>query len=594
VQRETPLLLPDATTNLTEQEWLAARTQQLEQQNHAYKTFDYFDAVMQWQDNQTLGSWSHHVLMKLCIFLQAYQGVLYYVNSQKQQLVLGATFAVNDPDKLQNTIQVGAGLLGAACLSQHRQLLPYPAQQFTVSSGLRTQPACILVLPLVYNRKTIGVTEIVFVNTPSQEILNFLDQLAPRIAGNLNALVKEEILQQTLQRVQESEARLQQMAAVTTEGILFVEGKRIIEVNVAFLNLVGYQAQEVLNESLDKFFKKSILSQLYETYIEAELSCKYAVECHVAINTTEMVIKKNKVRVLRVRDITEQKLAEQQIALQHQQLEEANRIVELLKIIEAKNEDITTSIRYAQRIQRALLPQRSQLQGFFEDYFMLYHPRDIVSGDFYWLQPLQNQQVMLALGDCTGHGVPAAFMSMLGIATLNHITLQKNIYTPNEILSELRKDIYYLLKQDETESREGMDLALCRIDYKTQKLQFAGAKNDLVYFQHQTMHLLKGSKGYIGGTISQVPFDLHEFEINTPTVLYLFSDGYRDQIGGARKRKLGSSPFRQLLQDIHEKNCREQQLFLEDFFKDWLAKGQETQLDDVTVLGVKLLTDKIV
>ncbi len=121
---------------------------------------------------------------------------------------------------------------------------------------------------------------------------------------------------------------------------------------------------------------------------------------------------------------------------------------------------------------------------------------------------------------------------------------------------------------------------------------FAVEKNDLVYFQHQTLHLLKGSKGYIGGTISQVPFDLHEFEINTPTVLYLFSDGYRDQIGGARKRKLGSSPFRQLLQDIHEQNCREQQLFLEAFFKDWLAEGQETQLDDVTVLGVKLLIEK--
>lgn len=568
---------------------LEEKLQELSQQNAMYKTFDYFEKVMQWLDNQTLSTWSHHVLMKLSVFIEACRGTLYYFDTQKQHLRLAATFAADNIDKVQTVIQLGEGLIGLVAKTQRQMVVDNLQQLIVLSSNLAIKPHTILLVPLCYNRRICGVLELFFAKSLSKETIEFIEKLATRIAANLYSLVEEDILKSTLLEFKESEDRLQQMAEVTTESILFVQGKRIVEQNLAFLKLTGYNETEVLHQNIDFLFDTDIFSLLNDTDIETELICKNNKKIYVTISSANIVRKSNKVTVLRIRDITDQKNAEKQIALQTAQLQEANRIVELLKIIEAKNEDITTSIRYAQRIQLALLPQRSEMQEFFEDYFILYKPRDIVSGDFYWLQHISQNLVMLAVGDCTGHGVPAAFMSMLGIAALNNITLQKKIYSPDKVLSELRKDIYYLLKQDENEGKEGMDIALCLIDYTAAKVQFAGAKNDLIYIQDKQMQVLKGSKAYIGGTISHVSFELQQFALSGTTAIYLFSDGYRDQIGGVKRRKIGSPQFRSILQEIESKQMREQQIFLEHFFAQWMHDGKEAQLDDVAIVGVKIV-----
>lgn len=561
----------------------------LSQQNAMYKTFDYFEEVMQWLDNQTLQTWSHHLLMKLSIFVEACRGTLYYFDTQKHNLRLAATFAVDNIDSVQPVIQLGEGLIGLVAKTQRQMLIDEVQQTIVLSSHLAIKPHTILLVPLCYNRKICGVVELFFTQALAKEKVELIEKLAYRIAANLHSLVEEDILKNTLLEFKESEDRLQQMAEVTTESILFVQGKRIVEQNLAFLKLTGYSEAEVLHQNIDFFFDPNVFKLLQDMDIETELTCKYDKKIYVTISSADIIRKSNKVKVLRIRDITEQKNAEKQIALQNEQLQEANKIVELLKIIEAKNNDITTSIRYAQRIQLALLPQRSQMKEFFQDYFMLYKPRDIVSGDFYWLQNISQNIVMLAVGDCTGHGVPAAFMSMLGIATLNNIILQKKIYSPEKVLEELRKEIYYLLKQDENEGSEGMDIALCLIDYNELKVQFSGAKNDLVYIQNHQMEVLKGSKAYIGGTISHINFELKEFNLLGTTSMYMFSDGYRDQIGGLKKRKIGSSQFRNLLLQIEEQAMREQQVFLEHFFSQWLKDGRESQLDDVAVVGVKIV-----
>jgi PAS domain S-box-containing protein len=567
---------------------LEEKLQQLSQQNAMYKTFDYFEEVMQWLDNQTLSTWSHHVLMKLSVFVEACRGTLYYFDTQKKHLKLAATFAADNIDKVQTVIQLGEGLIGLVAKTQRSMVLDNLQELLVLSSNLAIKPHTILLVPLCYNRRICGVLELSFVKPISKETSEFIDKLAARIAANLYSLVEEEILKSTLLEFKESEDRLQQMAEVTTESILFVQGQRIVEQNLAFLKLTGYNETEVLHQNIDFFFDTHITNLLGSKDLEIELICKNNKKIDVTISSANIVRKANKVTVLRMRDITEQKNAEKQIALQTEQLQEANKIVELLKIIEAKNDDITTSIRYAQRIQLALLPQRSEMKQLFEDYFILYKPRDIVSGDFYWLQNISPDMTMLAVGDCTGHGVPAAFMSMLGIAALNNITLQKKIYSPDKVLAELRKEIYYLLKQDENEGKEGMDIALCLIDYQEAKVQFAGAKNDLIYIQDQQMQVLKGSKAYIGGTISHVSFDLHQFTLSSTTTMYMFSDGYRDQIGGLKKRKIGSPQFRTILQEIEPKQMREQQVFLEHFFAQWMHDGNEAQLDDVAIVGVKI------
>lgn len=567
---------------------LEHKLKQLGKQIATYKKFDYFEEVMQWLDNQTLSTWSHHLLMKLSIFVEACRGTLYYFDTQEQNLRLAATFAVDDIDKVQTVIRIGEGLIGLVAKTQRQMVIDSLQQRIILSSNLAIKPHTILLVPLCYQRKICGVLELYFAKPLDKETSEFIEKLGVRIAANLHSLVEEDILKRTLQEFKESEDRLQQMAEVTTESILFVQGKRIVEQNLAFLKLTAYNETEVLHQNIDFFFDTNIFSLLNGTNIETELICKDK-KIYVTVSSANIVRKSNKVTVLRIRDITEQKNAEQKIALQTEQLQEANKIVELLKIIEAKNHDITTSIRYAQRIQFALLPQRSQMKEFFQDYFVLYKPRDIVSGDFYWLQNVSENQVMFAVGDCTGHGVPAAFMSMLGIAALNNITLQKKIYSPDKVLDELRKDIYYLLKQDENEGREGMDIALCLIDYKEGIVQFAGAKNDLIYIQDKQMQVLKGSKAYIGGTISHVSFELQQFALSGTTAMYMFSDGYRDQIGGVKKRKIGSSQFRSILQEIESKPMREQQIFLEHFFAQWMHDGSEAQLDDVAIVGVKIV-----
>ena len=567
---------------------LEEKLRQLSQQNATYKTFDYFEEVMQWRDNQTLSTWSHNLLMKLSIFVEACRGTLYYFDTKKQNLRLAAAFAVDNIDNLQTDIQLGEGLIGLVGKTQRQMIVDNLQQLIILSSNLAIKPTVIFLVPLCYNRKICGVMELFFAKPLTKETTDFIEKLTSRIASNLHSLVEEDILKSTLLEFKESEDRLQQMAEVTTESILFVQGQRIVEQNLAFLKLTGYDETEILHQNIDFFFDANIFNLLNSADIETELICKNNKKIYVTISSANIVRKSNKVTVLRIRDITEQKNAEKQIALQTAQLQEANKIVELLKIIEAKNRDITTSIRYAQRIQFALLPQRSEMNTFFEDYFILYKPRDIVSGDFYWLQHISQNIVRLAVGDCTGHGVPAAFMSMLGIAALNNITLQKKIYSPNKVLDELRKDIYYLLKQDENEGKEGMDIALCLIDYQEAKVEFAGAKNDLIYIQNNQMTVLKGSKGYIGGTNSHIDFDLQQFELTKTTKIYLFSDGYRDQIGGIKKRKIGSPQFRTILQQIELQPMREQQIFLEHFFTQWMRDGNESQLDDVVIVGVEI------
>ena len=568
---------------------LEEKLKQLSQQIAIHEKFAYFEEVMQWFDNQTLNTWSHHLLMKLSIFVEACRGTLYYFDTQEQNLRLAATFAVDNIDKVQAVIRIGEGLIGLVAKTQRQMVVDNLQQLIILSSNLAIKPHTILLVPLCYQRKICGVLELYFAKPLDKETAEFIEKLAARIAANLHSLVEEDILKSTLLEFKESEDRLQQMAEVTTESILFVQGKRIVEQNLAFLKLTGYDEVEVLHQNIDFFFDTNIFSVLNSTGIETELICKNNKKIYVTVSSANIVRKSNKVIVLRIRDITEQKNAEKKIALQTEQLQEANKIVELLKIIEAKNHDITTSIRYAQRIQLALLPQRSQMKEFFQDYFVLYKPRDIVSGDFYWLQNVSENLVMLAVGDCTGHGVPAVFMSMLGIAALNNITLQKKIYSPDKVLAELRKEIYYLLKQDENERREGMDIALCLIDYKELKVQFAGAKNDLIYIQNNEMQVLKGSKAYIGGTISHTNFDLHEFNLLGTTAIYLFSDGYRDQIGGLKKRKIGSPQFRSILEQVESQPMRDQQLFLEQFFTQWMHDGNEAQLDDVAIVGVKIV-----
>lgn len=260
-------------------------------------------------------------------------------------------------------------------------------------------------------------------------------------------------------------------------------------------------------------------------------------------------------------------------------------------LVEQKNEDITASINYAKRIQKAFLPSRTLIKTHIPEHFVLFKPKDVVSGDFYWFEAKQDYLMMAAV-DCTGHGVPGALMSMIGDSLLNEIVNVHKITTPNIILNELHDKVRTALKQKESENRDGMDLALCKVDLANRMLHFAGAKNPLYYFEQGELVVVKGDKVPIGGMQREMQrvFTNHEIPLGAPNskTFYIFSDGYQDQFGGLEKRKFLVSGLKNLLKQIHLLPMEDQKKLLADTIADWMDKGNQEQIDDILIIGFRI------
>jgi len=268
--------------------------------------------------------------------------------------------------------------------------------------------------------------------------------------------------------------------------------------------------------------------------------------------------------------------------------EQAKIIEQKSVLIEQKSKDITDSIEYASRIQSALLPPVEMLESNFVDHFVLYKPRDIVSGDFYWFDKIEERIIFVA-ADCTGHGVPGAFMSMLGISFLNEIVHKNPEITAAEILNELRDYVKNSLRQTgkDGESKDGMDISLCVIEKDKTKLYFAGAFNPLFVIRNGELVQVDADKMPIGIYYEQeVPFRNSEWNLQAGDVLYMFSDGYMDQFGGTKGKKFYLKKFKELLVEIHTKPMKEQKEFMDKTIETW--RGHLEQVDDILVVGFRL------
>lgn len=288
-------------------------------------------------------------------------------------------------------------------------------------------------------------------------------------------------------------------------------------------------------------------------------------------------------------------------------------------LLEKKNQDITKSINYAKRIQDAKLPQLSTIQAIFPESFIMLKPRDVISGDFYWFSEVVDkngdEKYVIACSDCTGHGVPGAFMSMIGSDLLNETVHENNIIEPHLILNTLHDKIRKALKQRTTGNRDGMDISIVVIDKKNKTLKFAGANTPIVYIQNHELTLIKGDKEGIGGLENERDRDfthhtikLHpklktslptavashlspdsnqnEEERYSPTTFYIFSDGYQDQFGGDKGRKFMLRRMTDLFMQIYQKPMSEQHEIMERTLANW-ANGQR-QIDDILVMGIHL------
>lgn len=245
-------------------------------------------------------------------------------------------------------------------------------------------------------------------------------------------------------------------------------------------------------------------------------------------------------------------------------------------------QEITSSIEYASRIQMAMLPEDHHFRNSFSDYFIIFNPRDIVSGDFYWIGE-DEKHVFFTVADCTGHGVPGAFMSTLGISTLDEIITNNPDLKANAVLNLLREKIKMALHQTgkQGEANDGMDVAFCILHKDRKTLEFSGAYNSLFLFQKGEFKEYRADRMPIGIYYGEKEsFTNYEIDVQKGDTIYIFSDGFADQFGGPKKTKYMKYNLKKLLSEIHYKPMAEQQTILKDEFEKW--KGSSNQIDDVT------------
>jgi len=264
-----------------------------------------------------------------------------------------------------------------------------------------------------------------------------------------------------------------------------------------------------------------------------------------------------------------------------------NQLGDAKKLLEERHKDLTDSIQYASRIQNALLTSNKYLASHLHEYFILFKPKDIVSGDFYWA--LQHKgKFHIACCDCTGHGVPGAFMSLLNITFLHQAVTEKGIVHPNEIFNEIRDNVILALNPDNTsDTKDGMDATLCTIDFEKHMLMAACANNALWILREGKLIEFKPDKMPIGISGGEAkPFTLHEINLKKGDCIYMFSDGYADQFGGPSEKKFKQSQLRDLLVSIGNKPLHDQRAALDKTFTDW--QGKMDQIDDVCIIGIRI------
>jgi serine phosphatase RsbU (regulator of sigma subunit) len=406
--------------------------------------------------------------------------------------------------------------------------------------------------------------------------------------------------------IKDAEARLKQI-----EYELQMKKKQITEDTLKAAIAMQELQLRLYNDSISQVQKDLVnqktLTELEQTKIKQQNAQKrliYIIFGSIIVFigfVTLMLLLNNRRRRQhnKILSATNKKIAEQNknIELKNAELSDA------FDKIEEQNKDINSSIQYAMGIQIALLPPQENVRQFIPESFILFKPRDKVSGDFYWFKDIEyinsdgrkHKKMFISAIDCTGHGVPGAFLSMMSYNLLDNIVEQKKIYTPGRILDELHNGVRKTLRQKETSNRDGMDMALCSYDPDKNLLEYAGAKNPLIYMKGGKIFRLKGNIKPIGGVIhdksEESKFINNVIEITEPTTVYIFSDGFADQIGEETGRKLMTKFFRNLLAEIHHKNINEQKDILELFLRKW--QGSTDQVDDITVIGFKLYPQNV-
>ncbi|WP_291725617.1 7TM diverse intracellular signaling domain-containing protein [Bernardetia sp.] len=311
------------------------------------------------------------------------------------------------------------------------------------------------------------------------------------------------------------------------------------------------------------------------------------------------IAQKNELKQLKLnQDLIKNQKEELQQKVEERTIELKDTVEELetsLSIITTQNdkitrlhEGVTSSINYAKRIQQALLPFEKRMAESMKNHFVLYMPRDIVSGDFYWFSDL-GDKIIAIQSDCTGHGVPGAFMSVIGINILEEIVNMKKITDPSQILTEVDNLVRYSLKQSENQGQDGMDMSIVCLYKNERKIELAGAMNSVYLIENGEIQRIKGDKFSIGGWRNQgnKTFTTHTIFPKNTIYIYQTTDGYQDQFGGVKNKKFGSKRLTKTFLEIHQQPMKKQEEFLRTTITNWMEEAEETQIDDISIFGLE-------
>ncbi|MEQ8323411.1 MAG: SpoIIE family protein phosphatase [Vicingaceae bacterium] len=283
-----------------------------------------------------------------------------------------------------------------------------------------------------------------------------------------------------------------------------------------------------------------------------------------------------------------ERLANYYNELEQKVAERTAEVVAQKEEIERQKISLTDSIVYAKRIQNAMLPSSHQMEQALDDHFVIFWPKDIVSGDFYWLSQ-KGDKVFVTAVDCTGHGVPGAFMSMIGSSLLNKIVNENGIHQPAEVLNNMREGVFKSLNKEgqEESTNDGMDMSFVSLDMKNMELEFAGANNPLYIIRNGEMIIFKGDKQPVGAFIKEFkPFTNNTVTLEKGDMVYVFSDGFQDQFGGENKTKFMVGKFKKFLIEIGHLSTAEQKERITKAYQDW--KGNLSQVDDIVIIGIRI------
>ncbi len=421
-----------------------------------------------------------------------------------------------------------------------------------------------------------------------------------------NQYIKTALLQTALpDSLEELSAFYALTANIAKEKGNYPEAFRFLALSKQIADSLAQAQTKLLTEALQKSKNKEITPKVAadnarELFLQKKLRNVFLFFLVVILVIAFILYRVNTLKDRANKRLREQnkamRLQKEEIINSQKAIEKKNRMLELQNYeitlknreIQLQNQDVRDSISYAQRIQAAMLPSDEKMQSILPEHFVLFKPKDIVSGDFYWLHAHQGNIIVAAL-DCTGHGVPGAFMSLIGKQLLDDIVIQQQIIQPALILDTLHSKIRTVLNQEETGNKDGMDMSICLINPSTHELIFAGAYNPIVVIQQKKFETYKGDNFPIGGWHfqgAQRAFSQQRINFEQGAMLYLYSDGYQDQFGGREERKFMKSRFRNLLMDIHQKSMSEQKRILNETIEDW--KGIHPQVDDILVMGIKL------